>query len=81
MDKDTVKQVQRPRYHDIGKGERTRHKVSFSQLTTSLQERLGADLTEHELLDRINLALDRIIEHLEEITGEEFSVEDVMEWL
>lgn len=81
MDKDTTHQQMRPRYRNLGRGEKVRHIVSYSELTSSLQERIGVDLTEHELLDKINFALDRIIAHLEEITDEEFSVEDVTEWL
>ena len=80
-DKDKPKDVMRSPYIDGGAGKKIRIAVSYSQLTDSLKDRLGVDLTEHELLDRINLALDRIIAHLEEITDEQFTVEDVMEWL
>lgn len=83
MDKDRPPNVMRARYRDTGKGEKIRRleTVTYSSLSTSLKERIGVDITEHELLDRINLALDRIIAHVEEITDEKFTVEDVMEWL
>ncbi len=56
-------------------------RIRYSNLTQDLKDRIGPDITEQELLDKINLALDRIILHFEEITGEKFTIEDVMEWL
>ena len=54
MDKDEPKQVMRPGYRDLLKGEKLRHIVAYSNLTTSLQERIVAtDPTERELLEWI----------------------------
>lgn len=81
MDKNRPPNVMRLGYRDLGKGGIHKHPIDYVDLSTFIKEKIAPDLTEHELLDRINLALDRIIEHFEEITGEEFTVEDVMEWL
>ena len=79
MDKDTVKQVMRPRYRNIGKGERTRHVVSYSQLTTILQERIGEDATELELLDMLLIEAKIKTLHLMQISSEDITEDDI-EW-
>lgn len=54
MDKDRTRQLMRPRYRDVGKGEKIRHKIAYGELTTSLKERIAqTDPTERELLEWI----------------------------
>lgn len=70
------------KYISQQRGKKHKHNIQYGDLSDVVRARIDAiDLTEHELLDKINLALDRIIAHLEEITDEKFTVEDVMEWL
>ncbi len=77
--------VKRTKEDDLDKGRPFHHhgatSISEKMLVQEVQDKLAPSITEHELLDRINLALDKIIEHFEEITGEKFTVEDIMEWL
>ncbi|KKL11055.1 hypothetical protein LCGC14_2549650 [marine sediment metagenome] len=69
-------------FGDTQAGDRHWHLVRSNWLTPELRASIDAvDLTEHELLDKINIALDRIIAHYEEITDEVFTEEDVIEWL
>ncbi len=77
MDKDRPRHVMRARYRDVGKGEKIRHKIAYGELTTSLQTRIGPDLTEHELLEHIILTLKRINTQLAKVTDEDITEDDI----
>lgn len=70
-DKDKPKDVMREPYISTSGGKKIRATVAYSQLTSSLKGRIGADLTEHELLEMIIIQAKMINLHLMSITGEE----------
>lgn len=80
MDKDKPPQVMRAPYLDMGRGEKRRTVVSYSNLTSSLQTRISAlDLTEHELLEMIVITVNKINIHL--MAGSDLDLtEDDISW-
>lgn len=54
--------------------------VRYSDLHSSLKERIDADVTEHELLEWIIITVQKINKHMYEITDEEITKEDIS-WL
>ncbi len=80
MDKDTTKDVMRPGYRDFLKGEKIRHIVSYSELTSSLQARIAeTDPTERELLELIVLQVKQINLYLMAMSDENITGDDI-EW-
>ncbi len=80
MDKDTVRNVMRAPYIDLGRGQKRRTIVSYSNLTSSLKTRISAaDLTEHELLGRI--IIQQKINNLHRMSLSDLAIdEDDIEW-
>ncbi|KKN27736.1 hypothetical protein LCGC14_0861600 [marine sediment metagenome] len=80
MDKDRPRNVMRNPYRDLGRGEKTRAIVSYSQLTDSLKDRIIAtDPTERELLEMIVVQSKILVLHLMAMSDESITEDDI-EW-
>jgi hypothetical protein len=78
MDKDRPRNVMRAPYRDLGKGEKIRHIVSYSELTKAARDKLeAADLTEHKLLELIIIEARKINLHLMSITDDNITGDDI----
>ncbi|KKK86673.1 hypothetical protein LCGC14_2760880 [marine sediment metagenome] len=77
-DKDRPKDVMRSPYIDGGAGKKIRIAVSYSQLTDSLKDRLGVDLTVHELQEMAIATLDKILLCLYEMSDLDIIEDDIV---
>ncbi|KKN70384.1 hypothetical protein LCGC14_0430790 [marine sediment metagenome] len=78
MDKNRPPNVMRPGYRDLGKGKTHKHIVSHVDLDAFVQEQLGPDITERDLIELAVATLRRINLHLSIITDEEIDYGDII---
>ncbi len=80
MDKDHPRNVMNTPYRNLGSGEKRRTIVSYSELTSSLQEKIVAtDPTERELLEGITIQVKINNLHLMALSNKIITMDDI-EW-